>query len=316
MFGDWAERLADNGYSPIPLTGKRPAIKGWNGGKLLLSTLDKLASSMPDHNIGVLTGSLIALDIDCTDPVLAAEIAAKGQELIGPTEYVRVGRWPKRVLFYRQEDFELNRVLTVRVGTVEVLGQGSQVAIAGIHPSTMKPYYWPDQSLLDCGLEQIPICRASDLQQFISWAADRQGLCRPLSSYTKLKPESSSTKSVVGGRNNSLFRAIVQLGQEVATRDELFIRAQRLNRRFPTALSDAEVTSIVNSVWSYKEQGKLFAKGRQQIIVPINKDQAIELARSPGASALLMVLKATRSTPVFRIPQRSTARLLGWGMGK
>ena len=57
--------------------------------------------------------------------------------------------------------------------------------------------------------------------------------------------------------------------------------------------------------------------GRQRIVLPYGKDLAIKLCRrSRHAVALYQVLRATRATDPFEIPQLATAKHLGMSIAK
>ena len=123
MFASVAPRLVDNGYLPIPLNGKRPAINGWNKLKHTEEGLEKLSRQFPKANVGVRTGNLVAIDIDLEEHSAAGRVAALTAEILGFTDFIRVGRWPRRALLYRRSRPTDKQT----VGKVEVLGKGQQV---------------------------------------------------------------------------------------------------------------------------------------------------------------------------------------------
>ena len=65
--------------------------------------------------------------------------------MLGDTPAMRIGLWPKRLLFYRAaEPFcSISEPL-------EVLCAGRQFVAFADHPDTGKPYQWPDASPADC----------------------------------------------------------------------------------------------------------------------------------------------------------------------
>jgi P4 family phage/plasmid primase-like protien len=100
-------------------------------------------------NVGLAAASFPALDIDCTDEGLAAIVEKVAVEVLGKAPQ-RIGRFPKRLLMYRTEEpFGRMRLWIKHAGQqhlVEMLGQGQQFVVAGIHPATNEPYKW-DQEL-------------------------------------------------------------------------------------------------------------------------------------------------------------------------
>lgn len=96
-------------------------------------------------NVGLLAKNYPAVDIDCTDPSLAQMIADLALMKLGPAP-IRTGNPPKVLLPYRtDEPFGRMRVTFSRGEKrylVEVLGDGQQYLIHGIHPNTKKPYTW------------------------------------------------------------------------------------------------------------------------------------------------------------------------------
>lgn len=103
-----------------------------------------------DHsNVGLSAAFFPALDIDCTDDALAAIVEKVALEVLGQAPQ-RIGRFPKRLLMYRtDEPFGRMRLWIKHNKTqhlVEMLGQGQQFVVAGIHPATNEHYSW-DQDL-------------------------------------------------------------------------------------------------------------------------------------------------------------------------
>lgn len=139
--------------------GKVPGRRGqfgwggypWQGNPCTLADADRMDR---DHaNIGLAAASFPALDIDCTDDGLASIVEKVALEIFGPAPQ-RIGRFPKRLLVYRTtEPFGRMRLWIKHAGTqhlVEMLGQGQQYVIAGIHPATGEPYKW-DRDLPEPG---------------------------------------------------------------------------------------------------------------------------------------------------------------------
>lgn len=83
------------------------------------------------------------VDADVLDAEIAAAVEAAVTESLGPAPR-RVGRAPKFAMPYRLEGEPFGKVTITlsRGGKVEVLGDGNQVVIGGLHPATMQPYTW------------------------------------------------------------------------------------------------------------------------------------------------------------------------------
>ena len=95
-------------------------------------------------NIGLRSGRFPGIDIDVLDESLAKEIEDIALLILGPAPR-RVGLPPKRLLIYRCNTTFPK--MSIRFETdsnkkflVEVLAEGQQYVIHGIHPSNKKPY--------------------------------------------------------------------------------------------------------------------------------------------------------------------------------
>lgn len=118
-------------------------------------------------NLGVRAGRFPGIDIDCKDATLAQIIADHTTAMLGRAP-VRIGAPPKQLLMYRT-DVPFGRMrLWIRRGQeshlVEVLGEGQQYLIYGVHPTTQRPYEWRvtggmDITTLDDVTDLTPITR-------------------------------------------------------------------------------------------------------------------------------------------------------------
>ena len=48
-----------------------------------------------------------------------------------------------------------------------MLGEGQQFVASGVHPDTLKPYRWPDDSLIDLSPSDLTVVTAADLHTFL-----------------------------------------------------------------------------------------------------------------------------------------------------
>jgi hypothetical protein len=93
-----------------------------------------------------------------TSPILklAAQVVAAIQKILGRTDLIRIGRWPKKLLLYRT-DMPLSEITVGQKGCqIEFLGQGQQFVAYGIHETTGKPYEWPTDTPVDTPVSDLP----------------------------------------------------------------------------------------------------------------------------------------------------------------
>jgi hypothetical protein len=155
-------RLLAAGFNPLPLYGKRPAIEKWQCRETSTGDIYLWERIFPEAtNTGILTGRVPALDIDICDPDAAQAVEDLARERFDERGYVlvRFGRVPKRAILFRTNDpFPkiTGNIIAPNGDTsqkIELLGDGQQLAVAGLHPETKKPYSWfggePGQIIYD-----------------------------------------------------------------------------------------------------------------------------------------------------------------------
>lgn len=113
--------------------------------------------SWPGVGVGLRTGQVVAVDIDVTDQTVSAALASLARQKLGAAP-ARTGRAPKTLLLYGLAPGETPpRKMRVAftlpsdpatVHAVEILGQGQQCVVQGIHPGTGRPYYWDQDPAL------------------------------------------------------------------------------------------------------------------------------------------------------------------------
>lgn len=161
-YGSTRQTLLDNGYSPIPVMGKKPALDNWR---------ESIApAGYGGYNAGILCGSVIGLDLDITDSGIADRISTYAKSVCGETAY-RIGRAPKVLLVYRSVTQGRKRVSKqYSIGRVEVLSTGQQFVAFGTHPDTKRPYTWPGVmgSLLDVRIDSLPQVSDSQITEILS----------------------------------------------------------------------------------------------------------------------------------------------------
>jgi len=118
---------------------------GYDWRKAIHTLNDVKQWALHGANVGLRADHFPGVDIDVKDEHLAAEIADFALRTLGPAP-LRIGRYPKRLLVYRTEEPFSRMRLWIKAGEVhhlvEVLGQGQQFLVHGIHPNTGKPFEW------------------------------------------------------------------------------------------------------------------------------------------------------------------------------
>ena len=94
--------LNDNGYNIVPVAKgtKRPAIANWSRIK---TTQELIESWDADASIGITTGDVLAIDIDCYDKHVTNAIVKYCDKHIG-RGLRRIGKAPKALLVFRTEE--------------------------------------------------------------------------------------------------------------------------------------------------------------------------------------------------------------------
>lgn len=174
--------LRDLGYHPLPANGKAPKLPGWQKACRGASpeAIRSWASRSDEINTGVLCGAgLAVVDCDVSRPDLAGRIEAAVLPILGATPIVRIGRAPKWARLYRVEGALRKRkteelyfrdqvapdgsVKTTAEGkrlkaaAFEVLGDGQQAIVDGIHPDTGHSYEYPKASIFDVPVADLPL---------------------------------------------------------------------------------------------------------------------------------------------------------------
>jgi transcriptional regulator with XRE-family HTH domain len=168
-FNALAAAVADHGFTVIPANGKRPAVRKWTNPKPTdRQWLGKMLHSKryADHNLSIVCGRVVGIDIDEDDPAKAARLEALAYEYLGPTPCLRVGRTPRSLLLYRPADGE--KIPSIKIaGCIDVLSGGKQFVAFGIHPETNRPYQWVGRySPASMPLDAVPTITAAALREF------------------------------------------------------------------------------------------------------------------------------------------------------
>lgn len=124
---------------------------GWHGynWRQEATPLGQLARELQrGGNLGMQTFDVPFVDVDVSDPEVSTGVEAAILEALGPSPK-RTGRAPKFAMPFRLDGPRFSKIVLhlsgSRIGSnekIEILADGAQVVIGGIHPGTLKPYYW------------------------------------------------------------------------------------------------------------------------------------------------------------------------------
>ena len=172
--------LRKAGFHPLPLEGKAPRMPGWQ--QKFNPTKDEIRLWAKTWHLAQSTGVLAkftpAVDIDITAEDAAEAVEALAREFLAEhgDVYVRIGKAPKRLIPLRTDEpfTKMSRVFIAPNGTgqkIEILGDGQQYVVDGIHPETGRPYSWHGGDLQTIKREDLPYVRRGDIELFLDAAA-------------------------------------------------------------------------------------------------------------------------------------------------
>jgi AAA domain/Primase C terminal 2 (PriCT-2)/Bifunctional DNA primase/polymerase, N-terminal len=173
-------QLRKAGFHPLPLEGKAPHMAGWQQ-KFNVSGDEIRLWAKTYHlaqNTGVLAKDAPGCDIDITDDAAAYAVEVLAREHFEERGdiHMRFGNPPKRLIPLRTDEpfTKLSRAFIAPNGKeqkIEILGDGQQYVVDGIHPDTHKPYGWFGGDLKTIKREDLPYVRREDMEQFLDAAA-------------------------------------------------------------------------------------------------------------------------------------------------
>jgi hypothetical protein len=167
-FNELASTVVDHGFTVTPTKGKKPVVKKWNNpkptvGEWLAKVLK--ANRYAGHNLGIVCGRVVGIDLDADNPNKAAQLEALAAEHLGPTPFQRVGRAPRTLLLYRPAAGEI--IPSIKIADcIDVLSGGKQFVAFGIHPDTGQPYKWIADCPATMRLDDVPIITAAQVKAF------------------------------------------------------------------------------------------------------------------------------------------------------
>ena len=213
-----------------------------------------------DANIGIATGPSGITVIDCDTPDSLDELIT----IFGPTPLIVATPRGGFHLYFRSAG-EGSGPLPNGNLKIDVKGAGGFIVIPpsirrrGEHAG--KVYRFIAGSWAD--IERLPTIKRGAL------ASAGHEHCKPTrnAARTPIDKEQQPHGRDVGRRNRALFDALRAAAPETERRDRLKEIANSHNQTFDPPLDDAEVTQTVDSVWRYREEGRLFVPGQSTIAI-------------------------------------------------
>jgi hypothetical protein len=172
-------QLHERGYAPLPLAGKKCLMTDWPSANPGPQDIKLWLLRWPGWtNTGALCAFMPTLDLDIFDQeaaCIAEDIVRRRYEGRGRV-LVRIGKPPKRAIPFRtNEPFKKIQADLIRA-KLEFLGDGQQIAVAGIHPDTRQPYRWQGEALWQVPWDELPYIRESAARALIEEIGEM--LCR------------------------------------------------------------------------------------------------------------------------------------------
>jgi hypothetical protein len=170
------------GYSPLPLNGKPPAMDQWSQKyDANLQEINLWGVVYPwCHNTGILTRLTPTVDIDILNDDAAAAVEDLVREMFeerGPI-LVRFGKAPKRAILLRT-DKPFKKLATSLIAPdgsreqkIELLCDGQQVVVFGVHPETHRLYTWHGGEPGKIRWEDLPYVSTQEAEALIKKAGD------------------------------------------------------------------------------------------------------------------------------------------------
>ena len=110
---------------------------------------------------------------------------------------------------------------------MEILGDGQQVIVHGIHPDTKEPYRWPYESLVDATPDDLPKVDKKALSRLYEALRGRSQVI----DFQEKKDEiERGNKVSEGDRNNTVFKFLRQNAWRMKTKKEMKREAEAFNQ--------------------------------------------------------------------------------------
>src|SRR5215213_5562546 len=114
------------------------------------------------------------IDVDVLHAEASSELVEMLRRRLQHGEFIwRVGNAPKFLVPVQvTEPVRRNRSVVVEIDgqrhMIELLGQGQQAVVAGIHPRTGRPYFWPAGRLEETEPAKLPLLTPAELADIVS----------------------------------------------------------------------------------------------------------------------------------------------------
>jgi Protein of unknown function (DUF3987)/Bifunctional DNA primase/polymerase, N-terminal len=171
------KKLLAAGFEPIPVNGKAPVETAWQATVATINVIDRWSRELAGAtNTGILTKHAPAIDIDVRDASVADEIQDLAWKLISERArgLVRFGQVPKRAVLFQADEPFAKLATPVFISPdgmahkVEVLCDGQQMVVHGVHPTTGSPYTWPRGEPGEVKRADLPFLTANMAAGFIA----------------------------------------------------------------------------------------------------------------------------------------------------
>lgn len=160
----------------VPTNGKRPLIKRWtsiHSTDRMLKEVERLDKKSV-YDFGVICGeknqNLVGFDIDLDDSeAWQRDLMEKIVNAIPNSSDSKRGK-KGLTLFYRSIEPIASQSFKIdQSNGIDILSSGRQSILPpSIHPDTGKPYEWDNLSLVEYGIENLPIIRTEEINNVIS----------------------------------------------------------------------------------------------------------------------------------------------------
>ena len=161
--------------------------------------VERWALHAPTANVacimGPCSGNAVAIDIDVMHERLSLDIQGLAQRVFGDTEYHRIGKLPKWMMFYRLTEKASFNKRTIRLAVpgdektdsghmVEILAKNSTVTFNGRHHETGGRFQWSEPPLY-ISPDELPVITEEMLEEFERGLAELCTIFKPArGSYT------------------------------------------------------------------------------------------------------------------------------------
>jgi len=166
--------LYRNGHIPTPVSGKRPILNDWPRLAVDEGVIDDWGEA--GNGTGAVCSRTAGFDLDILDEGAVRIVLELMRSTFSGTILERTGLAPKVLVpVYIPQPFrkiiKKFRAPDGSIHKIELLCDGQQFVVEGIHPDTQKPYTWRGPSLTDVSLMHLPVVNEEGARAFIDRCA-------------------------------------------------------------------------------------------------------------------------------------------------